>query len=91
MTGGPPIPEQPPLDSEPEERRWIRPWQLAVVGILVGYPLSVGPVAWICQWLDPTGQHTGYVQVAYLPIRFLYERLAPVRAFYGWYLDLFGV
>lgn len=86
-----PSPDLPPLDSEPVERRLVRPWQLAVIGVFVGYPLSVGPVAWICLILDPTKQYIGYVQAAYVPIKFLYETLPPVRAFYNWYLGLFGV
>ena len=81
----------PPLDSEPEERRSIRPWHLALIGLVAGYPLSVGPVAWICETLDPARQYTGFIRIAYQPLTFLYDRLLPVRVFYDWYLGLFGV
>ena len=91
MSDGPQAPERPPLDSEPDDRSLIRPWHLAVAGILISYPLSVGPVAWMCRWLDPMQQHTGFVQVIYFPIKLLFDRLPLVRTFYKWYFRLFGL
>lgn len=87
----PPPTRLPTLDSEPEERRSIRPWHLALIGLVSGYPLSVGPVAWICEILDPARQYTGFIRIAYEPVKFLYDRMPPVRLFYDWYLGLFGV
>lgn len=91
MTETPPTPDQPQLDSEPEERRLLRPWHLALTGGLVGYPLSVAPVAWICRMIDPTMQFTAWLRLVYAPIKALYEAIPFVREFYDWYFSLFGV
>jgi len=84
-------PSPPPLDEEPPSPRVLRPWLFALVGLFAGYPLSVAPVAWICQKLDPGGTSTDFVRMAYLPIKFLYDSVPFVRVFYDWYLGLFGV
>lgn len=81
----------PPLEAEPETPPFLRPWFVALLGGFVGYPLSVAPVAWVCQKVDPAGTWTEYVRMGYLPLKFLYDTVPPVRLFYDWYLGLFGV
>ncbi len=81
----------PQLEAEPELPSFLRPWFIALLGAFVGYPLSVAPVAWVCQKVDPNGTWTEYIRMGYLPLKFLYDTLPPVRLFYDWYLGLFGV
>lgn len=85
-----PVPEPSRLESEPEERRWIRPWHLALVGVLVGYPLSVGPVLWLSRTLDPNQDHIIFLMWIFAPLEFLHRTVSPVHAFYDWYLSFFG-
>ena len=97
MSGSPapppsdPLPETPRLESEPEERRRIRPWHLAAMGMLVGYPLSVGPAIWLSRTLDPRQEHILVLMWIFAPLEFLHRTVEPVRAFYDWYLSFFGV
>ena len=81
----------PPLEAEPESAPLLRPWFITLLAGLVGYPLSVAPVAWVCQKVDPGGTWSEYVRMGYLPLKFLYDTVPPVHAFYDWYLGLFGV
>lgn len=86
-----PAPQPPPLENEPEDRRLIRPWHLALIGLLVGYPLSVGPTIWLSRTLDPNQQHVEVLMWTFAPLEYLYRTVTPVRIFYDWYLPLFGV
>ena len=79
------------LENEPEKRPLFRPWLLAVVGLFVGYPFSVGPAIWLSRMLDPDQKHVLVLMWIFAPLEFLHRTVAPIRAFYDWYLSFFGV
>jgi hypothetical protein len=79
-----------PLASEPEVRSLARPWLLALVGVLVGYPLSPAPVIWSLQkagWKSIADQS----ELFYWPIVVVYRNVPLVQAFYDWQFELLGI
>ena len=82
-------PEPARLEREPEERWSIRPWHWAMTGILVGYPLSVGPVVWLSRTFDPGHSWDRYLVWIYSPLEYLHRNVSVVNSFYDWYLPLF--
>ncbi len=78
-------------ESEPEERRYLRPWPLALTGLLVGYPLSVGPAVWLSKTLGSGQEITLVLMRIYAPLEYLHRNVPPVHSFYDWYLPFFGV
>jgi len=83
-------PPEEPLTSEPEVRSLARPWLLALVGALVGYPLSPAPVIWALQKVGWTAV-AAKSELFYWPVVVVYRNVPMVRAFYDWQFDLLGV
>ncbi len=84
------------MDEKPATRRsilavWKWPswaWYVVVVLMLVGYPLSMGPYAWLVEheYLSPPVEMAlGYF---FMPIRLLVIIVPPLEAPYAWYLRL---
>jgi len=57
---------------------WIT---VALVAVLVGYPLSFGPACWITSWCNLDGR---WILVMYRPVIWLAET-APVLDYFAWY------
>jgi hypothetical protein len=61
-------------------------WFLAMLGALVIYVLSVGPVARVYGGSPPAA-----VDTIYTPLAYLYRHVPAVHSFYDWYAKLWGV
>ncbi|HEV8003974.1 MAG TPA: hypothetical protein VGP63_29175 [Planctomycetaceae bacterium] len=57
------------MSDEPKKRSRAWVW-MALVAILVLYPLSVGPAAWIVARTDSPAAYA-FTKVAYAPVRWL--------------------
>ena len=75
---------------ETKPRQWPRPWQFALVGALVGYPLSPAPVLWM---LDRMGLATiaSHAELYYWPLVFACQHIPVIQSFYEWQFRLLGV
>lgn len=91
------------LAGHPEETEGERlprecvPWPLsrwawiAVTVSFFAYPLSVGPVLFVADWLDLESSMEGTIELVYFPIIWLHQSVPWVESFYDWYLRVIGV
>ena len=72
--------------KKPTAGFWIT---VALVAVLVGYPLSFGPVTWLYseRWIPPLLDEP--VVIFYVPCSWVYEKgPEPLRSVYRRYVDL---
>jgi hypothetical protein len=76
------------MSDEPKRRfgSWIG-WTL--LALLVLYPLSVGPAAWICNLSDSERAWSAYRQL-YRPLIWCVTRTRITDQAFGWYTGLVG-
>jgi hypothetical protein len=60
---------------------------LLVVVLLLGYPLSIGPVAKLCS----PGPAPQMIRAFYAPVGWAHDKSPAARAFLDWYEKLWGV
>jgi hypothetical protein len=73
-----------------ERNRPVWPWlTIAMVTLLVAYPLSFGPASWLTNHKRPPGLIGHLIEYFYTPV-FLIVQHAPVQIqeLFKWYLDL---
>lgn len=68
--------------------RWA--WITAVLSV-GSYPISVGPVLSCLKGLGLEDSLSPVLQMIYAPLEWLYESSPWVKAFYDWYLPIFGL
>lgn len=76
--------------SETDPRPWCRPWRLALIGVLVGYPLSPAPVLWMLEKLGLTSI-ASRAELYYWPLVFACRHVEFVRDFYDWQFRLLDI
>ena len=70
-------------------RRWL--WIIGVAGLLVGYPLSAGPMVYLLDRGAVPASVVPVVHVYFAPLEWALEHSKWVEAFYDWYLPFFKV
>ena len=68
----------------------VAPWlTVALVAVLVGYPMSIGPAYWLQRQDWAYGSTCGPFHAIYGPIIWIYQQgPRPAHDAIGWYLDL---
>lgn len=76
-----------------EEKRKPRPWLMwpaVALGLVVAYPLSLGPTTWLFEYFGfpYNGSVGGYLRFFYRPLLTIMDhRVEPGCSWLEWYLD----
>jgi len=66
--------------------------RVASVSLLRGYPLSVGPFAWLLQHgYLPDECGNAAINSVYFPVEWAYENIGWYSRVHNWYLRLWGI
>jgi hypothetical protein len=84
------------MEGEQNARKphWTGFWCVAVLGLLtIGYPLSVGPVAWFAKrgYLPEDLEEHVAIRIVYAPIIWMFENCEWYNRLHLWYLSLWGI
>lgn len=80
--------------DDPRRSTWSGIGYVAVLGILLlVYPLSVGPLAWLAKNGYLPGDLEEYlaIQILYAPIIWMFENCEWYSRIHMWYLRLWGI
>ena len=80
-------------ESNTAKSHWTGVWcAVALILLLIGYPLSIGPFAWLLHH-GYLPKHYGSIALGsvYWPINWAYENIEWYNRAHGWYLTLWGI
>ncbi|HVW02395.1 MAG TPA: hypothetical protein VHB77_18720 [Planctomycetaceae bacterium] len=81
------------VEQNSRKSSWTGIWCAAALAVLmVGYPLSVGPFAWLLHhgYLSREWEQPALITV-YAPINWAYENIEWYNRAHQWYLSLWGL
>jgi hypothetical protein len=66
-------------------------WMAFAVVLPLAYVLSIGPVACLCDRIEPSGRTLDVLEALYFPLEWVYEQTplqAPLDAYLSWWRGL---
>jgi len=81
-------------EQNSQKSHWTGIWcTLVLAALMVGYPLSVGPVAWLAKngYLPKDLEEQLAIRIIYAPIIWMFENCDWYNRAHLWYLHLWGI